>query len=131
MWLDNIFQTENLISTKEPILFYTLESPVRIRWRSIPASLQDIKTINWVYTLLVYYMNNHDKYNLRNSTLPVFAWNTRLFDNVFVWLRGYILQSWWNFINNAKNQKIFWQLIEYQISAKDYLKKNWNSIKSL
>jgi hypothetical protein len=68
-------------------------------------------------------MNNHDKYDLWNSTLPVFTWNTRLFDNIYIWLRGYILQTWWDFIDNAKKQKFFWQLIEYQISAKDYLKK--------
>ena len=110
-------------SSKEPIIFSTLESPVRIWWWVIPNSLQDVKTINAVYTFLVYYMNNHDKYDLWNSTLPVFTWNTRLFDNIYIWLRGYILQTWWDFINNAKKQKFFWQLIEYQISAKDYLKK--------
>lgn len=110
-------------TSKEPILFSTLESPLRVRWRSIPASLQDVKTINWVYAFLVYYMNNHAKYNLRSSTLPVFIWDTRLFDNIYVWLRWYILQSWWDFLNNLPNWKSFWQMIEYQISAKDYLKK--------
>lgn len=110
-------------TSKEPTIFSTLESPVRIRWWSIPTSLQNVKTINWVYSFLVYYMNNHDKYDLRSSSLSTFTWNTRLFDNVFIWLRWYILQSGWNFIKDSINAKSFWQLIEYQISAKDYLRK--------
>lgn len=109
-------------TSKEPILFSTLESPVRVRWWSIPASLQDVKTINWVYAFLVYYMNNHDKYNLRSSTLSVFKWNTRLFDNVYIWLRWYILTTGWDYIEDSISRKNFWKLIEYQISAKDYLR---------
>ena len=109
-------------TSKEPILFSTLESPVRVRWRTIPASLQDVKTINWVYAFLVYYMNNHDKYNLRSSTLSVFKWDTRLFDNAYIWLRWYILTTGWDYINDSINRKNFWKLIEYQISAKDYLR---------
>ena len=109
-------------TSKEPILFSTLESPVRVRWRSIPSSLQDTKTINWIYIFLVYYLNNHDKYNLRSSTLSVFKWDTRLFDNVYIWLRWYILTTGWDYIEDSINRKNFWKLIEHQISAKDYLR---------
>ena len=112
-------------TSKQSLPFSQIESPFRLRWRTMPDSLQDIDTVNWVYLFLSHYMNKHDSYSLRSSTLPVFTTNSgsNLIDNSFIWTRWYILSSWWNFIQNIRNTKAFWQLIEYQISAKDYIKK--------
>ena len=104
--------------------FSQLESPIRIRWRWMPSSLEDEKIINWVYTFFVEYIQQHTKYNLRNSTLSVFkseGWNW-LLDNPYIWLRWYILQDWWDYLNTLRGINKFWDLIEYKITAKEYLK---------
>jgi len=104
--------------------FSPIESPVRIRWRWIRGSLEDSEIINAIYLLYKQYMDKHKEYNLRNSTLSVFKvqeWNW-LVDNEFIWLRWYILQSWWDFLNTLKWINKFWELIEYQITAEEYLR---------
>ena len=109
---------------KQSFPFSKIEAPVRIWWRSILNSLEDIDTINAVYRFLVQYMNSHDEYNLRNSTLSPFKkdWYS-IIDNSFIWFRWYILTTWWNFIENLRNTRAFWQLLDYEISAEDYFKK--------
>jgi len=104
--------------------FFSIESPVRVRWRWIPNNLQDNNAINNIYRFFIEYLSNHDKYNLRNSTLSVFKqeWNP-LTDNKYIWLRGYILDSWWNYIETLRSIKPFRELIEYQISPEDFFKK--------
>lgn len=111
--------------TKSTLPFSSSETPVRLRWRALPSSITDISTINSVYLFLIHYMNNHSKYNLRNSTLPAFhhEWDATLSSNKFVWDKWYILSSWWNYIEDSRAKRYFRQLIEYQISAKDYLRK--------
>jgi hypothetical protein len=104
--------------------FSQLESPIRIRWRWMPSSLENIETINWIYGFIEQYMNHHSEYNLRNSTLPVFKtneWNG-LLDNEYIWLRWYILPSWWDYLNTLRWINKFRELIEYKITAKEYLK---------
>ena len=110
---------------KQNFPFSEYEVPVRIRWRSIPNSLTDINKINAVYSFLVQYMNWHNKYNLRNSTLSTFKseeWYS-IIDNSFIGFRWYILSTWWNFVKKLLSTRDFWQLLDYEISAKDYLKK--------
>jgi len=105
--------------------FSTIETPIRVRWRSIPNSIKDTSTINAVYKFLWEYMTNHHPYSLWNSTLSVFidkSWNN-LINNNFIWTRSYIMRTWWNYMKLLKTNKSFRQLINYQISAKDYLKK--------
>jgi hypothetical protein len=105
--------------------FSQLESPIRIRWRWMPDSLQNPETINWVYAFFIHYMNNYNQYNLRNSTLPVFKTNNEwnwLLDNEYIWLRWYILTSWWDYINTAKQISKFQDLIEYKIDSEEYLR---------
>jgi len=109
---------------KLKVPFFQLESPIRIRWRWIRGSLEDTKIINAIYTLYIQYINKRDEYNLWNSTLPVFKanqWNW-LMDNKYIWLRWYILQSGWDFISKQKWIDKFQNLIEYKITAKEYLK---------
>lgn len=104
--------------------FSDTEVPVRIRWRSIPNSVTDTDTINAVYRFLVKYMNWHNEYNLRNSTIPVFKseeWN--IINNSFIWFRWYILTTWWNFIEKLKSTRAFRQLLDYEITAAQYLKR--------
>lgn len=110
---------------KMSVPFSQLESPIRLRWRWMPSSLQDPETINWVYAFFIQYMNNHSQYNLRNSTLPVFKTNDEwnwLLDNEYIWLRWYILTSWWDYINTLKWTNELQELIEYKITAEDYLR---------
>ena len=106
--------------------FSDTESPVRIWWRSIPNSLtDDIHTTNAVYRFLVKYMNSGKKYNLWSSTLPLFKteeWNS-IINNPFIWFRGYILTTWWNFVEQLKSTRAFWQLLDYEITAEEYLRK--------
>lgn len=109
---------------KLPMPFSQLEAPIRIRWRWIPSSLEKTETINWVYEFIKQYMNYHNQYNLRNSTLPVFKtneWNG-LLDNKYIWLRWYILSSWWDYLDTLRWINKFRELIEYKITAKEYLK---------
>lgn len=109
---------------KQNVPFSEYEVPVRIRWRAIPESLTDINKINAVYRFLVQYMNWHNKYDLRNSTLPVFKseeWYS-IIDNSFIGFRWYVLSTWWNFVKNLLSTRDFRQLIDYEISPKDYLK---------
>ena len=113
---------EKISKSKMP--FSDMQSPVRLRWRSMPASLQDATTVNAVYLFLSQYMNKHDLYPLRGSTLSVFApfTNNTLEDNEFVWYRWYILKTWWDYINTLRWISKFWDLIEYKISPKKYLR---------
>lgn len=105
--------------------FYETESPVRIRWRAIPESLTDINTTNAVYRFLVKYMNSHSQYDLRNTTLPVFKSedSPSINDNPYVWFRWYILTSGWNFLEKLKSTRAFRQLLDYEITAEQYLKR--------
>ncbi len=122
-YLHNKKSTFSLIK-KFPMPFSQLESPLRIRWRWMPSSLENPETINWIYEFIKQYMNNHNQYNLRNSTIPVFkknVWNW-LLDNEYIWLRWYILSSWWDYINTLRWINKFQELIEYKITAKEYLK---------
>ena len=105
--------------------FYDTEVPVRVRWRAIPESVKDIDTINAVYRFLVKYMNSGKEYDLRNSTLPVFKpeeW-TSIINHPFVWFRWYILTTWWNFMEKLKATRPFRQLLDYEITAAQYLKR--------
>ena len=126
--VETYFQTKESKFTdlqKQSFPFSNTEVPVRIRWRSIPNSLEDTDTINAVYRFLVKYMNSHNKYDLRNSTIPVFKseeWKS-VIDNSFIWFRWYILTSWWNFLEKLKSTRAFWQLIDYEITAEQYLKR--------
>ena len=106
--------------------FFSIESPVRLRWWSILNSVSDAKTLSWIYLFFIKYKNDYSKYGLRNSTLSVFAWswNESLLDNQRIGSRWYILSEWWNYIEQLRSKRFFWQLIEYQISAKDYLLKS-------
>lgn len=110
---------------KQIFPFSETEVPVRIRWRAIPKSLEDTDTINAVYRFLVKYMNSHNKYNLRNSTIPVFnseEWKS-IIDNPYIWFRWYVLTTWWNFVEKLKSIRSFRQLLNYEISAEQYLKR--------
>ena len=112
---------------KQNFPFSETESPVRIRWRAIPNSLTDINTTNAVYRFLVKYMNSHNQYNLRNSTLSIFKpeeWKS-INDNPLVWFRWYILTSWWNFLEWLKGTRPFRQLLDYEITAEQYLKRTY------
>ena len=109
---------------KQNFPFSQTETPVRVWWRAIPNSLTDIDTTNAVYRFLVKYMNSGKEYNLRNSTLPVFKNESNpIFDNPIIWFRWYILTTWWNFIEKLKSTRTFRQLLDYEITAKDYLKR--------
>ena len=101
--------------------FSQLESPVRIRWRWIPPSLNDINVRDGIKTFLLEYITKSNQYDLRNSTLPVIKWNS-LLDNEYIWLRWYILVSWWDYINTLRRDSNFWDLIDYKITATDYLR---------
>jgi hypothetical protein len=101
--------------------FSQLESPVRIRWRWIPPSLNDINVRDGIKTFLLEYITKSDQYDLRNSTLPVIKWDS-LLDNEYIWLRWYILVSWWDYINTLRGDSNFWDLIDYKITATDYLR---------
>ena len=104
--------------------FSDTEAPVRIRWRSMPNWLTNVRTINAVYRFLVKYMNSGNQYNLWSSTLPLFKseeWNS-IIDNPLIWFRWYILTTWWNFIEQLKSTRAFRQLLDYEINVKDYLK---------
>ncbi len=109
-----------------PMPFAQLESPVRVWWRWIRGSLGDNNKIRAIYKLIEQYMVSHDKYDLRNSTLPVFksaeeVWNW-LLDNRYVWLRWYVLQAGWDYMNTLKDMTKFLELIWHEITAKEYLK---------
>ena len=109
---------------KKIVPFFTIESPVRLRWRSMPSSLQDNNKINWVYAFLMQYMNSYNQYNLWWATLPVFSdqWDELQY-NDYIWMRWYILTSWWNYIEQLRKSKLFRQLINYQIEAEEYIKR--------
>ena len=109
--------------SKSTTPFYSIESPFRLRWWIIPATVEDENTLNWVYTFLARYMKKHSSYQLWNSTLSAFASSgSSLMDDKFIWIRWYLLQGWWNFIEIIKKTKSFRQMIEYQIPARDYLR---------
>ena len=111
--------------TVSPVPFSQLESPVRIRWWWIRGSLDDKKKINAIYKLIEQYMTNHSQYNLRNSTLPVFRsigeWNW-LWDNEYIWLRWYVLQAGWDYVNSLRSMTRFKELLWHDITAKEYLR---------
>lgn len=110
---------------KKVVPFFTVESPFRLRWWSMPSTLEDKDKINWVYAFLIQYMNNYNKYNLRWSTLSVFTdeWNELRY-NDYIWTRWYILKTWWNYIEHLRKTKLFRQLINYQITAEDYIRRS-------
>ena len=119
-WRESKF--ENLSKFSMP--FYQLESPIRIRWRWISNYIENTDISDWINKFLIKYMNEYDKYNLRNTTLPLFKsedWKW-LIDNEYIWLRWYVLQSWWDYINTLKWKNNFQNLIEYKINAKEYLR---------
>ena len=119
-WRESKF--ENLSKFSMP--FYQIESPIRIRWWWISKYIENTDIANWINEFLIKYINEYDEYDLRNSTLPVFKseeWNW-LIDNEYIWLRWYILQSWWDYINTLKWNNNFQELIEYKINAKEYLR---------
>ena len=111
--------------SKMVLPFHTVESPVRVRWRSMPNSLKNTDTINWVYAFLIKYMNDHNNYDLRSSSLSVFSneWDELRY-NKYIWARWYILKTWWNYIEYLRKTKLFWQLISYQITAEDYIRRS-------
>ncbi len=111
--------------TKKVLPFSTVESPIRLWWWSMPSTLEDKDKINWVYAFLIQYMNNYDKYNLWWSTLSVFTdkWD-ELWYNDYIWTRWYILKTWWNYVEYLRKTKLFWQLINYQITAEDYIRRS-------
>ena len=120
-WRESKF--ENLSKFSMP--FYQLESPIRIRWRWISNYIENTDISDWINEFLIKYMNEYDKYNLRNTTLPLFKsedWKW-LIDNEYIWLRWYVLQSWWDYINTLKWKNNFQNLIEYKINAKEYLRR--------
>lgn len=109
-----------------PMPFSQLESPIRIRGRWIRGSLEDNEKIRAILKLLIEeYINKHNQYNLRNSTLPIFKsydeefW---LLNNKYIWLRWYILQAWWDYTNSLKNMTKFLELLWHEITANEYLK---------
>lgn len=115
----SVFSTFEKLTTP----FSQLESPIRIRWRWILNSLEEPETINWIYEFIKQYMNYYNQYNLRNSTLPVFKdkeWNW-LINNKYIWSRWYILSSWGDYLKTLERTSKFKNLIEYKITAKEYL----------
>jgi len=111
--------------SKLPMPFYSIESPIRIRWFWISENIKDIDTANAINKFLVKYMNNHDNYDLRNSTLSVFKNDLEdsLQSNQFIWSRWYILDAWWNYMDTLRDSNSFRQLLESHISANNFLKK--------
>ena len=108
--------------SKQTVPFFSLESPNRLWGLWINKNLENINTQNAVQILLKY-IKDHKKYNLRSSALPVFKeeW-VSLSDNQYIWTRWYILDTWWNYIETLRNLNLFWSLIEHEISAKDFLR---------
>jgi len=117
-WKKSKFENLSRLSTP----FSQIESPVRIRWRWISDKISDIEISKWINEILTKYMNEHNKYGLRNSTLPVFKSAEWLDNNRYIWMRWYILQSWWDYINTLRWISSFRDLIEYKITAKEFLK---------
>lgn len=104
--------------------FFSLDYPIRLWWFSILGNVKDENISAWARQILIEYLNKHNSYELRHSTLSVFAWSgTSLTENEFIWTRNYILDEWWNYMDKLKNTTVFWNLIEYQITPKEYLKK--------
>jgi len=114
---------ENL--SKYPIPFYSIESPVRIWWFWISKNIDSIDTANDINKILVYYIDNHNKYNLWNSVLSVFneEWKVSLTDEPYIWSKWYILDEWWNFMDTLRGSNPFRQLLDSQISASNFLRK--------
>ena len=113
---------KNLSKLKLP--FSQQESPVRIRWRWISNSLKNPGIESWINEFIKKHIYEHNQYNLRNSTIPVFKtekWNW-IADNQYIWTAWYILQEWWDYINTLRGVNNFWDLIKYNITALDYLK---------
>ena len=111
--------------SKYPLPFYSIESPVRVWWFWISENIKDVDTANAINKFLKQYMNNHNKYNLWNSTLSVFKneWEDSLSKNLYIWSKWYILDTWWSYMDTLKASNSFWQLLESQISANNFLKK--------
>jgi hypothetical protein len=114
---------ENL--SKYPMPFYSIESPVRVWWFWISQNINSMDTANAINKILVYYIDNHNKYNLWNSTLSVFneEWKVSLTDEPYIWSKWYILEEWWNFMDTLRGLNPFRQLLDSQISASNFLKK--------
>lgn len=112
----------NEISKSTTPMFH-IESPFRLWWWIIPRTVEDEDKLGGVYTFLVQYMKKHSSYSLWSSTLSAFSWSgSNLVDDKFIGIRWYLLQWWGNFIEVIRNTRSFRQMIEYQLSAKDYLK---------
>jgi len=111
--------------SKYPLPFYSIESPIRVRWFWISENINNVDTANAINKILVHYIDNHDKYNLWNSTLSVFKdeWNLPLIDEPYIWSRWYILDAWWNYMDTLRGSNSFRQLLDSQISANNFLKK--------
>ena len=114
--------------SKTTVPFQWIESPVRIRWRWVADKLdasnpKDLKNAEAIWILLMQYIKNHENYDFRGSTLSVFkseTWNW-LIDNHYIWARWYILEKWWNYISDLQNNEDFQGLINYRITAWEYL----------
>ena len=112
-------------TSKTAMPFSSIEEPVRIRWRWINGNLENPYIVNNIYQFLIQYMNNHNLYALRNSTLPVFKDESNpLSNDKYIWLRWYVMDSGWDFVNTLRSSSPFRDLIDYRISAKDYLRKS-------
>jgi len=110
--------------SKLTVPFFKVESPVRIRWWGMSSSLEDYK-IDSINEFMEQYLDKYNEYDLRNSTLPVFksedGW-LWLLNNKYIWLKWYILTSGWNYVSMLKNISIFWDLLNYKITAEEYLR---------
>ena len=126
--VDNYFshkKTNFEKTSKTAMPFSSIEEPVRIRWRWINGNLENPYIVNNIYQFLIQYMNKHNIYSLRNSTLPVFKDESNpLSNDKYIWLRWYVMDSGWDYVDTLRNSSPFRDLIDYRISAKDYLRKS-------
>ena len=117
--------------TKTTVPFFAFESPVRLRWRWVSDKIEDPAVMMAVQSFMTKFVNNHDQYNLRSSTLSVFnskEWNSiekgnSLLNNNYIWSRWYILETWWDYINTLRGTSAFRQMLWHEISAESYLNK--------
>lgn len=114
---------ENL--SKYPMPFYATESPVRVWWFWISENINSTDVASAINKILVYYVENYNKYNLWNSTLSVFNEERKvsLTDEPYIWSKWYILDEWWKFMDTLRSLNPFRQLLDSQISASNFLKK--------
>ena len=121
---------DNLAKTTVP--FFWFESPVRLRWRWVSNKIEDPAVLQAIQTFMAKFINSHDQYKLRSSTLSVFnseegnsiEKGNSLRNNHYIWSRWYILETWWDYINTIRNTSSFWQLLWHEISAETYLTRS-------